>query len=112
LPGAELIDGAVEREGKRAGGWVDRCRRRGPVLVSADLARVLLLASIPVAYALRALSMPQLYAVAAVAGTAAVLFDVTAASVVPALVPAGQREAGNSLWACPQSPDVAWLRTR
>jgi MFS family permease len=83
--------------GVHAGGWVDRCRRRRPVLVSADLARVLLLASIPVAYALGALSMPQLYAVAAVAGTAAVLFDVTAASVVPALVPAGQRAAGNSL---------------
>src|ERR1700691_3312740 len=35
--------------GVHAGGWVDRCRRRRPVLVSADLARALLLASIPVA---------------------------------------------------------------
>ena len=83
--------------GVHAGGWVDRCRRRRPVLVSADLARALLLASIPVAYALGALSMPQLYAVAAVAGTAAVLFDVSAATVVPALVAARQRDAGNSL---------------
>lgn len=83
--------------GVHAGSWVDRCRRRGRVLVSADLTRALLLASIPVAYALGALSMAQLYAVATVAGTAAVLFDVSAASVVPALVPAGQRAAGNAL---------------
>lgn len=83
--------------GVHAGGWVDRCRRRGRLLVSADLIRVLLLASIPVAYALGALSMAQLYAVAAGTGTAAVLFDVSAATVVPALVPARQRDAGNSL---------------
>jgi MFS family permease len=83
--------------GVHAGGWVDRCRRRRRLLISADLIRALLLASIPVAYALGALSMPQLYAVAAVAGTAAVLFDVSAATVVPALVAARQRDAGNSL---------------
>jgi len=83
--------------GVHAGGWVDRCRRRGRVLVSADLTRVLLLASIPVAYALGVLSMAQLYAIAAMAGTAAVLFDLSAATAVPALVPARQRDAGNSL---------------
>lgn len=83
--------------GVHAGGWVDRCRRRRPLLVSADLTRALLLASIPAAYALGALSMAQLYVVAAGAGTAAVLFDVSAATVIPALVPAWQRDAGNSL---------------
>ena len=77
--------------------WVDRARRRRLVLVSADLARVLLLASVPVADALGGLSMAQLYCVAALSGAAAVLFDVGAASVVPALVPDGQRMTGNSL---------------
>lgn len=83
--------------GVHAGGWVDRCRSRKRLLISADLTRVLLLASIPVGYGLGALSMAQLYAVAAGAGTAAVVFDVSAATVVPALVPARQRDAGNSL---------------
>ena len=83
--------------GVHAGDWVDRAARRRLVLVSADAARVLLLASIPVADALGVLSMVQLYCVAALSGVAAVLFDVGAASVVPALVPGEQRMAGNSL---------------
>src|ERR1700722_12545419 len=77
--------------------WVGRAGRRRLVLVSADAARVLLLASIPAADALGVLSMAQLYCVAALSGVAAVLFDVGAASVVPALVPGEQRMAGNSL---------------
>ena len=77
--------------------WVDRAGRGRLVLVSADAARVLLLASIPAAGALGVLSMAQLYCVAALSGVAAVLFDVGAASVAPALVPGEQRMAGNSL---------------
>jgi MFS family permease len=83
--------------GVHAGNWVDRVGRRRLVLVSADAARVFLLVSVPVAYVLGLLSMAQLYCVAALSGVAAVLFDVGAASVVPALVPGGQRMTGNSL---------------
>jgi hypothetical protein len=90
--------------GVHAGDWVDRAGRRRLVLVSADAARVLLLASIPVADALGVLNMVQLYCVAALSGVAAVLFDVGAASVVPALVPGGQRMAGNFCGAVTPSP--------
>ncbi|MDT7582350.1 MAG: hypothetical protein QOK35_3666, partial [Pseudonocardiales bacterium] len=45
-----------------AGVWVDRMRRK-PILVVGDLARALLLVSIPIAYAFDALTIWQLYAV-------------------------------------------------
>ncbi len=83
--------------GTHAGAWVDRFRRRRAILVSADLARAVLLLSVPVAYLLGGLSIVQLYGVAALVGVATVLFNVGAASVVPALVPREQRVAGNSL---------------
>jgi MFS family permease len=83
--------------GIHAGDWVDRVGRRRLVLVSADVARALLLGSIPIAYALGRLGMAQLYAVAALTGAAAVMFNVGAASIIPALVAPDQRVAGNSL---------------
>jgi predicted MFS family arabinose efflux permease len=67
------------------------------MLVSADLIRALLLASVPVARVLGLLTMAQLYAVAALAGTAAVVFNVGASGVVPALVAADQRVEANAL---------------
>jgi MFS family permease len=83
--------------GMHAGAWVDRFRRRRLILVSADLTRAVLLTSIPVAYLLDRLSMIQLYGVAALVGVATVLFNVSAASVIPALIPREQRVTGNSL---------------
>jgi len=49
------------------GVWVDRLRRR-PIMISADLGRAALLASIPATYAFDALIMGQLYLVAFLTG--------------------------------------------
>jgi MFS family permease len=71
--------------GLPAGAWVDRWRRKR-VLVTADLVRAVLLATLPVAYLLDALSLGQLFVVAAVTGTATVFFDVAYQSYLPSLI--------------------------
>ena len=71
------------------GVWVDRLRRR-PVLIASDLARALILFSIPVAGFLHLLSLAQVYVVAFLLGSLTVLFDVAYQSYLPALV-AGDR---------------------
>lgn len=78
-----------------AGAWADRVRRR-PLLVTADLVRAAVIASVPIAYAFGALSMPVLYAVALVAGTLTVLFDVAHGSYLPALVHTDSLVAANA----------------
>jgi len=71
--------------GLPAGVWVDRVRRK-PVMVASDVTRMLVLASIPVAYWLGALTLAQLYLVTFIHGVAAVFFDVAYLSLVPGLV--------------------------
>jgi MFS family permease len=78
-----------------AGVWVDRLRRR-PILVAGDLARALLLASIPFAYAFDALTVWQLYAVAFLVGVATVFFDVAYQSYLPSIVEREQLIDGNA----------------
>ena len=51
-----------------AGVWIDRIRRR-PILIGADVARALLLASIPIAFLGDWLTLVQVYVVAFLAGT-------------------------------------------
>jgi predicted MFS family arabinose efflux permease len=80
--------------GLPAGAWVDRWRRKR-VLVTADLVRALVLATLPVAYLLDVLSLGQLFVVAAVTGTATVFFDVAYQSYLPALVDRDQIVDGN-----------------
>lgn len=80
--------------GLPAGAWVDRWRRRR-VLVTADLVRAVVLATLPVAYLLDALTLGQLFVVAAVTGTATVFFDVAYQSYLPALVDRDQLVDGN-----------------
>src|SRR3569833_1484806 len=80
--------------GLPAGAWVDRWRRKR-VLVTADLVRAAVLASLPVAYLLDALTLGQLFVVAAVTGTATVFFDVAYQSYLPALVDRDQLVDGN-----------------
>ncbi|MHB8576304.1 MAG: MFS transporter [Dehalococcoidia bacterium] len=77
-----------------AGVWVDR-RRRLPVLVAADLLRVGLLISVPIAALLGALRIEQLYAVAFLAGTGAVFFRVAYSSFIPTLVGRGHLVEAN-----------------
>jgi MFS family permease len=80
--------------GLPAGAWVDRWRRRR-VLVTADLVRAAVLATLPLAYLLDALTLGQLFVVAAVTGTATVFFDVAYQSYLPALVDRDQLVDGN-----------------
>jgi Na+/melibiose symporter-like transporter len=80
--------------GLPAGAWVDRWRRRW-VLVTADLVRAAVLATLPLAYLLDALSLGQLFVVAAVTGTATVFFDVAYQSYLPTLVDRDQLVDGN-----------------
>lgn len=81
--------------GLPAGAWVDRVRRR-PVQVAADLARALLLGSIPVAWALDSLTLGHLYAVVLLAGVGTVFFDVAAQSYLPHVVGRGGLVEANS----------------
>jgi MFS family permease len=80
--------------GLPAGAWVDRWRRKR-VLVTADLVRAVVLATLPVAYLADLLSLGQLFVVAAVTGTATVFFDVAYQSYLPALVDPDQLVDGN-----------------
>lgn len=68
-----------------AGAWVER-RKRRPILIAADLARAILLLTIPIAALFDQLSMPLLYAVAFSVGIFSVFFDVSYLSFLPALV--------------------------
>ena len=68
-----------------AGVWVDRQRRR-PVLVAADLGRMLSLGSVPLAWFLFRLHIEHLYAVAFVNGALGIFFSVAHPSYLPGLV--------------------------
>ncbi|MEU8263290.1 MFS transporter [Micromonospora sp. NPDC048999] len=79
-----------------AGVWVDRSPRR-TVMITADLARAALYASIPLAWWADALTIGQLYAVVLLTGIATVFGDVAAQSFLPELVGRDRLVAANSL---------------
>lgn len=68
-----------------AGVWVDRLRRK-PILITADLARAVILLSIPVAALAGILHMGQLFLVAGLVGTFSVFYSVADQSFLPAVV--------------------------
>lgn len=72
--------------GLPAGAWVDRMRKRR-VMLTADLARAILLATIPAAWLLGILTIWQLVVVAALVGAATVFFDVAYQSYPPMILP-------------------------
>ncbi|MGI5488156.1 MFS transporter [Microtetraspora malaysiensis] len=82
--------------GLPAGAWVDRVRRR-PVMLATDLARALVLFSVPVAWWAGWLSMAQLYLVAMLVGTGTLFFDVASFSLVPGIVGRDRLTSANSL---------------
>jgi MFS family permease len=80
-----------------AGVWLDRVAIRRKVMVAADLGRAVLVGTIPLAYALDALTLVQLYAVAFLAGSLAVLFDLSYPTLFVSLAPRERFLEGNSL---------------
>lgn len=68
------------------GSWVDQRRDKRPLMIAADLARTIVLLSLPAAYWLDLLVLGQLYAIAILAGTAHVLFNTAYASFFVRLV--------------------------
>jgi MFS family permease len=80
-----------------AGVWLDRVVSRRRVMIATDLARAVLLASIPLAYALDALSFAQLYAVAFLTGCLAVFFDLSYPTLFVSVTPRERFLEGNSL---------------
>jgi len=71
--------------GLLAGGFVDRTSRRR-VMIASDLARMALLATIPLGAWVHVLAMPQLYIVAALVGAASALFEIADHAFLPTLI--------------------------
>jgi MFS family permease len=80
-----------------AGVRLDRVARRRRVLITCDLARAALLASVPIAYGFDVLTLGQLYVVAFLAGCFAVLFDLSYPTVFVSVTPRDDYLEGNSL---------------
>jgi MFS family permease len=78
-----------------AGGLVDRGHKRR-ILITADLIRGALVASLTLAWALDALSMVQVIAVGAVVGAASALFQITDVAYLPQLIGRRQLAEGNA----------------
>lgn len=81
--------------GLPAGAWLDRWRRR-PILVASDLARTVLLATIPLAALFGVLTIAQLIVVSLLTGFARVFFDVGYQSYIPSVIGKERVLAGNS----------------
>ena len=90
------LDGmAVLLFGLAAGVWVDRVRRRS-LMIATDLARALLVSSIPVAALFGMLNIQHLYIVAAVAACLSVFFQAADVAFFPDLIEGRELIEGNS----------------
>jgi MFS family permease len=85
-----------------AGAIVDRHTKRW-LMIWCDVARMLIIGSIPLAAALGALTMGQLYAVAITAGVCTVFFDVSYQSYLPVLIDKADLIEGNGKLGATQS---------
>jgi len=82
---AALANGPAILVGLACGDFVDHTARR-PILIAADLARAVVLITLPLAAWLGVLSMLQVYAAATLVGAASVLFDIADHAYLPGLV--------------------------
>jgi MFS family permease len=80
-----------------AGAWTDRRGQRRYIMIAADGARFLLLASIPAAYALNILTLSQLFLVVFGVGCFSVLFNVSSTALFGFLVAPGKYVEAQSL---------------
>ena len=99
---AAMASGAALVTGLAGGGFVDR-RARRPVLIGADLARTLILITVPIAAALGHLAMIQVLIVAALVGVCSVLFDMASHAYLPSLIGVERLMDGNSKLAATES---------
>ncbi len=83
--------------GVHAGAWVDRHGHRRATMITADIGRAVLLASIPAGFALGLLTLWQLYVVAFLTGTLSIAFTVANPTLFVSLVPEPEYVSGNSL---------------
>lgn len=103
--------------GLPVGAWLDRVRRR-PVMIAADLARCLLMLSVPLAWWAESLTLTHLYVVAFLNGVCTVFFDIGAQSYLPSLVGRDRLMRANgviSSWEAGSSiagPSIAGLLVR
>jgi MFS family permease len=81
--------------GLPVGVWVDRLRRR-PILVAADVLRLIVVGSVPLAYGLGVLRLAQLYVVGFLSGVGTVFFDVAYGAYLPSLVDRDRLVEGNA----------------
>ncbi|MFG2848375.1 MFS transporter [Kitasatospora sp. NPDC048296] len=90
------------------GVWADRHRRR-PVMLAANLVRLVLLGLVPLLYWWHALNLPVLMVIACTVGIASVVFDVSWMSYVPVLVrsPEHYVEASARMGTSSSAADVA-----
>ena len=78
-----------------AGVWVDRLPRRR-ILITGDVGRALMLATIPIAWFSGALTIWQLYVVGFVNGVLTVFFDIADQSYLPTVLERDQLVDGNA----------------
>ena len=78
------------------GTWVDHRPDKRPLMIAADIARAMLLLTLPVAYWLDMLTLGHLYAIAILAGIADVVFGTSYASFFVRLVSRDQFLEANS----------------
>jgi MFS family permease len=83
--------------GLHAGALADRWGRRRWVMITADIGRALVIASVPAAAALGVLGMAQLYVVAFAAGSLSVFFNVSDSTLFMCIVERDEYLAANSL---------------
>jgi MFS family permease len=76
------------------GVWADRWRRRR-IMVAANLGRMLVLGSIPIAFLFGSLSLIQIFLVAGVNGILSVFFDISYQAYLPVLVDREDLVEGN-----------------
>ena len=90
------LDGiAVLVFGLVAGAWVDRLPHRS-IMIFADIGRMLLIGSIPIAALLGALHITHLYIIASLVSILTVFFNAADASILPELILPQELIEGNS----------------
>lgn len=90
-----LEDLAFPLLGLQVGVWVDRWRRR-PIMIAANLARVVAMFSVSIVFLFATLHMYFLYVVAFAVGVFTVFFDIAYQAYLPTLIERSDLVEGNS----------------